>query len=676
MTSRIPLLKDENTILSELAEVYTYLQTKNREISDWYLALEQKPLAIPKILEKTFHQLTLLAQQSKGDCSEETKVCEKEILLALLDRVVGLKENALENILEKLKCKESLKYQIKEEMLKLTQDFYVKRYEAVILYLTQRELLTPFLRELIACVHKIGLVFNDFFRHWQNDLILGINKDLSEKYKGDLSAILEALTPSFEVSKKGEISDRSYSVPVYQEGKYKAVAYASYFKTEFARFKEIFEEVLEKLSEIEEICPALEQKDAYLSYLLALKNALIQEDTQELLESWREVDKFWLAISTPLQIGHPLEYYEDHYRKSVAPEWDIRIARIYQGRDLLKERQEDFKISQREIWDFYQNFSESLPPIPQKHSINECVRQSLLQTQSYGGIPLAFYGAEFNGLFSAQVVPNDESVSAKFGKKIFYFPDRVWSLACAKPFMLLSSKTFCEEFLDFNRNLLFFRKNDWYKVYEITTIGHEFGHILWVDSESELKMNQSGHFKNIEEFKATMGGLAYYFTYLGLNRQREIPDIYSKSLLKEVIYSTISRAVGLIAWLKDDEVLPYYCEGLIHLAILFESGVLEYEGDFSKVALRINEEKFFDLVALYLETYAKLACVYLGKQDAKDFLEFYVILDKKGEYKPKNAKIRDFVEDYYAQYQAIGQVVDEITPTMWKKLHKSPKEGL
>jgi hypothetical protein len=32
-----------------------------------------------------------------------------------------------------------------------------------------------------------------------------------------------------------------------------------------------------------------------------------------------------MQIKTPFQIGHPLEFYEDKYRKAVAPEWDLRI---------------------------------------------------------------------------------------------------------------------------------------------------------------------------------------------------------------------------------------------------------------------------------------------------------------------------------------------------------------
>lgn len=32
-----------------------------------------------------------------------------------------------------------------------------------------------------------------------------------------------------------------------------------------------------------------------------------------------------MKVKSPLQVGHPLEYYEDNYTHAVALEWDIRI---------------------------------------------------------------------------------------------------------------------------------------------------------------------------------------------------------------------------------------------------------------------------------------------------------------------------------------------------------------
>ena len=59
------------------------------------------------------------------------------------------------------------------------------------------------------------------------------------------------------------------------------------------------------------------------------------------------------------------------------------------------------------------------------------------RTQLYIGQPMLYYGAEFNGLFSAQVVPNDEKVSTELGKKIFAYADFVMESKKSKPVMKL-----------------------------------------------------------------------------------------------------------------------------------------------------------------------------------------------------------------------------------------------
>jgi hypothetical protein len=57
-----------------------------------------------------------------------------------------------------------------------------------------------------------------------------------------------------------------------------------------------------------------------------LKNAFSEENIDQVVSKWRTVEEAWMKIDTPFQIGHPLEFYEDLYRKAVAPEWDIRIV--------------------------------------------------------------------------------------------------------------------------------------------------------------------------------------------------------------------------------------------------------------------------------------------------------------------------------------------------------------
>jgi len=81
-------------------------------------------------------------------------------------------------------------------------------------------------------------------------------------------------------------------------------------------------------------------------------------------------------------------------------------------------------------------------------------------------------------------------------------------------------------------------------------------------------MNKTGNFKNIEEFKATMGGLLSFF----INAE-------DKNLRKEFLRNVLSRAIGVIAWKENEETRSYYCEGLIHLTGFFESGILSFNGE-------------------------------------------------------------------------------------------------
>lgn len=44
--------------------------------------------------------------------------------------------------------------------------------------------------------------------------------------------------------------------------------------------------------------------------------------------------------------------------------------------------------------------------------------------------------------------------------------------------MRIASEIFNKDFLDYGRDILFFKEKIWKRVYEVSTIGHEFGHIF------------------------------------------------------------------------------------------------------------------------------------------------------------------------------------------------------
>jgi hypothetical protein len=159
-------------------------------------------------------------------------------------------------------------------------------------------------------------------------------------------------------------------------------------------------------------------------------------------------------------------------------------------------------------------------------------------------------------------------------------------------------------------------------------------------------MNKTGNFKNIEEFKATTGGLVSFF----LDENSD-----EKSLEKQVLIDTTKRAVGLMGWMEVDEVQPYYCEGLIHLSGLFESGILDW--DETNLSIDLSNEKYEALKSWYIKTYTALANHYLDKKDATSFLNKYAKKDGKY-FMPVDSKINSFVKHYFKRYQEIGQELD------------------
>lgn len=101
------------------------------------------------------------------------------------------------------------------------------------------------------------------------------------------------------------------------------------------------------------------------------------------------------------------------------------------------------------------------------------------------------------------MVPNDDEVSKIHGKKIFAFPKFVLESKRSSPKMQLDEEIFSTEILEKYHNFLHGDDTNFYKIYDIETIGHEFGHTLWLTPGCEVKMDELGQYKNIEEFKAT-----------------------------------------------------------------------------------------------------------------------------------------------------------------------------
>jgi hypothetical protein len=551
--------------------------------------------------------------------------------MAALTRIVNLREDALVQVMEKTGLSEEEIRLKKELAYGFVSMLHIARHESLIGWIEEHKLLTPFYRGLIFGVHFVGLRMSEWQSHWTHRILNDINLELHEFFNGDDARVMEMLAAEslLDPDENGCIGDRCYSVLERSDEGYRSISYAEAFPKEVESVVISLEQLIALLNQ--ENDEVFGQKEAWIAYFSRIKEAFAHTKVDELIAKWAEVDRAWMQITTPLQVGHPLEYYEDHYRKAVALEWDLRIInpKLQEGSH-TRENIKSFAAKMAA------DFGEDATRIIAKNL------KQVDQTQLYIGQPMLYYAAEFNGLFSAQVVPNDEKVSAQLGKKIFAYADFVMESKKSKPVMKLSVETFGEAFVKKQRALIENDPNLWHQLYDISTIGHEYGHILWIDSDTEMKMNVTGQFKNIEEFKATTGGLMAFF------------DNEITALKPHIVDDLVSRAVGLMAWREVGEVLPYYCEGLIHLDLLFGSGVITYDGQ-----IAIDYAKYEAMKERYRDAYRELAQHYLAKEDAAAYLNRFA-RKSEGVYLPVNEEIRAFVEHYYARYKEIGQQTVQI----------------
>jgi len=616
------VLKED--FLKDVSKVYNYITKEKEKLNLLYSYLETKQYDKLDIIEQFAQKLSL-------DIDNQLRV-------ALVNRLVSLRDDSLIQVLKQQNKTEQQITIIVEQAYKFVSEFWVEHHRKTIEYIEQNQLLTPFYEAVFKGVYNVGIKMSIWQSSWTDHIINNINKELLEQFDNDEN-VMEYLKNNnlFDIGHDEQIADRSYSVLVKQPNGYINKSYKEAFKKEVNDVIDALEDFSDNLIALED--DIYNQKWQYVKYIQCLITAFSEKRTDRLVHYWAEVDRAWMEITTPIQIGHPLEYYEDHYRKAVALEWDIRLVNpIYQQKNIRDQKLKNMSKTIYEQIDSNKTYK----------NIYDFSLKSLNKVQLYLSRPALFFAAEFNGLFSAQVVPNDEKVSKEYGKKIFAFSDEVLQSQRAKPFLKLSKEILGDKFLKEDRKFLFTQDEDWHKVYDITTIGHEFGHILWCDEDTETVMNSGANFKNIEEFKATVGGLVSFF-------MDENDD--EKYLEKYIINDTIKRAIGLISWMEVDEVQPYYCEGLIHLVGLFNSSVLVWDNDTNHLLINRSEQNIIKLKQWYIDTYKSLALHYLHKQDASLWLNKFVSKNEKY-FLPTDENIKQFVLYYFQRYKQIGQELD------------------
>ncbi len=82
---------------------------------------------------------------------------DKNSEMAALTRIVNLREDALEQVLEKNGCSKEEIAMKKELAYGFVSTMYINRHENFIAWVEEKKLLTPFYRSLILGVHYVGI---------------------------------------------------------------------------------------------------------------------------------------------------------------------------------------------------------------------------------------------------------------------------------------------------------------------------------------------------------------------------------------------------------------------------------------------------------------------------------------------------------------------------------------
>jgi hypothetical protein len=409
----------------DLQKIYNYIANKKSKNNLLYKYLEDKDFDKLKIIDQFAKNLNL--------------TMDNDLRVALVSRLIGLRDDSLVQVFKKRGFSQKKIIILQEKTYQFVSAFWIKQHKQTIKFITTNKLLTPFYREIFKGVFDVGIYMTAWQSSWTAQIINKTNKDLSERFNNDNKKIISYLMKNnlLDLGHNKQIGDRCYSALVKKDGKYKSLAYSEAFKDEVSDVVKSLTKFKNNLKKLDDNMYGL--KEEYLLYIQSIIIALQENKTYTLIQRWADVDRAWMKITSPIQIGHPLEYYEDNLRKAVALEWDIRLSSptLQNNNNRVKK----IKIMFENIFDKLNN--ENNLTKKQKNIFDFSVK-SLDKVQLYLGSSALFFGAEFNGLFSAQVVPNDEIVSFQMGKKIFAFSHEILQTQRAKPFLILNRKFFGE----------------------------------------------------------------------------------------------------------------------------------------------------------------------------------------------------------------------------------------
>ena len=304
----------QTTFIEDTQKIYDFISNEKAHTNELFKHLENENI----------NKLTIIDEFATLLGLRDNLTNEKR--LALITRLVSLRDDSLVQILKKDNKSSEEIIQLQEKAYGFAKEFWQNKHKKTIDFIKKNNLLTPFYQEIFQGVYNVGLEMSAWQTTWTAHIINGVNKDLMEKFDNKEEEVFKYLENNnlLDIGHNEQTADRCYSALVRDGDNYKSKSYMHAFKKETTAVVDALEQFVDSLVNLED--HVYNQKWEYVLYLQTLIKAFSETHTHLLVQRWADVDRAWMKITTPIQIGHPLEYYEDHFRKAVALEWDIRLT--------------------------------------------------------------------------------------------------------------------------------------------------------------------------------------------------------------------------------------------------------------------------------------------------------------------------------------------------------------
>ena len=242
--------------LNDVQKLYEYITKEKEKVNKLYEYLEQYK----------FDKLVIIDDFS----STLGLTMSDELRMALITRLVSLRDDNLVQVLKKLNKSDDEIIQLQEIAYKFVANYWLKIHKNTLNFIDENKLLTPFYRSIFIGVYEVGVEMTSWQSSWTAKIINGINKQLLDKFDGDNTKVMQYLEKNnlFDLGHYGEIADRSYSVLVQKNNIYEKQSYIKAFKKEVTKTIDSLEKFVDTLIGLED--EVYGQKWDYILYIQAL----------------------------------------------------------------------------------------------------------------------------------------------------------------------------------------------------------------------------------------------------------------------------------------------------------------------------------------------------------------------------------------------------------------------